>query len=89
MTILKIIGIIMVVTGIWFAGFLVGSVLFLEKEEKQQPKVGYLQFNVDDPAKEFLELHITQDLDIAHPPEYVKLLVLVSGKGVKSDGSKN
>ena len=89
MTILKIIVIIMVATGIWFVGFLVGSVSFLEKDDKSQPKVGYLQFNVDDPSKEFLELHITQDLDIEHPPEYVRLLVLVSEKGVKSDGSKN
>ncbi len=88
MRIVTIIGIIMILVGIWFTGFLVGGSIFLEKDDKSQPKVGYLQFNVDDPTKEFLELHITQDLDIEHPPEYVRLLVLVSEKGGRSDGSK-
>lgn len=89
MRIVTIIGIILVLVGIWFTGFLVGGSIFLEKDAKKEPKVGYLQFNVDDPTKEFLELHITQDLDIEHPPEYVKLLVLVSEKGGRSDGSKS
>lgn len=89
MNIVTIIAIIMIAVGIWFAGFLVGGTMFLEKDAKKEPKVGYLQFNLNDPTKEFLELHITQDIDPGNPPEYVKLLVLVSEKGGKGNGSKS
>ena len=69
----------------WLSGCFVGAAIF-HKDDKT-PKIGYLQFNMHDPSKEFLELHITQDIDPANPPEYVKLLVLVNG-GDENNGSK-
>ena len=76
-----------------FAGYMIGAVCWTNRTEKKAnkkaPAVGYLQFNVGDPTKEFMELHITKDLDIEHPPEYVKLLVLVLEKGGESDGRKD
>lgn len=72
-----------------FTGYMIGAIQWYKKAAGEGvPAIGYLQFNVDDPTKEFLELHITQDLDIEHPPEYVRLLVLVSEKGGKGNGSK-
>lgn len=72
-----------------FAGYMVGAVCWTKKAEKDTPAVGYLQFNVNDPTKEFLELHITKDVDIEHPTEYVRFLVLVNNEGGKTDGSKD
>ena len=70
--------------GVLFGAFLKAA----DYKRKESPAIGYMQFNLDDPAKEFLELHITRDLDVDNPPEYVRLLVLVSNKeGGKSDGS--
>lgn len=80
---------IWIIAAALFAGYMIGAVCWTKKAEKDTPAVGYLQFNVGDPTKEFLELHITQDLDIGHPPEYVKLLVLVSEKGGKDNGRKD
>lgn len=83
---------IWIIAAALFAGYMVGAVCWTNRTEKEAnkkaPAVGYLQFNVDDPTKEFLELHITQDLDIEHPPEYVRLLVLVSEKETKRGDSK-
>lgn len=83
---------IWIIAAALFAGYMIGAVCWYKKAEKKAekdtPAVGYLQFNVNDPTKEFLELHITKDVDIEHPTEYVRFLVLVNNEGGKTDGRK-
>lgn len=60
-----------------FAGFLIGITVGRADAERNAPLIGSLDFNLADPEKEFLSLHITEDIDIHKPPLNVLLKVNV------------
>lgn len=65
-----------------FIGYFVGAVTWSERTVKT---IGYMKFNTKDPTKEFLELHITDDIDPTNPPKHVKFDIQVPGG--KTNGS--
>lgn len=68
--------VLLLVLGI-VAGFTVGSVLTADGKLQSAPMVGSLDFNLYDPSKEFLTLHITNDIDVKQPPRIVTMKVNV------------
>ena len=59
---------------------------------EQYPTIGSLDFNTYDPTQEFLSLHITEDIDLDDPPEYVLVKVNVYTReegSITKDGSKS
>ena len=85
---IKTIIFVWIAIALFFGGYIIGAVRWHEKGRDESPAVGYLKFNTNDPTKEFLELHITKDINIESPPEYVRLLILTDKEGGNSDGSK-
>ena len=59
----------------YLVGMVVGAIVTNAKNKEHS--IGYIKFNANNPAKEFLELHIMHDLDIDNPPKHVRLDVVV------------
>ena len=68
---------IIIVIAAMVAGLLIGMSIGREDELKSAPMIGSLDFNLADPSKEFLTLHITEDIDIHKPPLNVLMKVNV------------
>ena len=55
--------------GIGALAFLVGLLVGISfRVSGEPPMIGSLNFNLDDPSKEFLSLNITEDIDLDNPP---------------------